>query len=323
MRLTRNTIAVPARRGLRRAWRLTRRVASDSGEDRVLGLAAEMAFFAVLSVFPGLLIAVGLLGVLDLIVGPDLATAAKRQVVTALGTVLTERGAAAVAAVESLFEQRRGELLTFATAGALVTLSGAFAVTVEALNLAYDVPEGRGWIRRRLLGLALGLATVVAVVLALAALVVGPFLGTGQQLADLVGLGPAFSAAWTVLRVPVVVVGLVLWAATLYHVAPNQRSRWRAALPGAVLTTVLWMVASIGLHLYLAVAAGTNPVIGAFGGGVIVMTWAYLLCLALLLGGELNAVLDARGDVAPGGTRTRHPRPRPRRRRPGPYLTDR
>lgn len=295
MGLTRHEVAVKPRRGLRRAWRLARQVASDSGADRVLGLAAEMAFFAVLSVFPGLLIAIGLLGVLDLLVGPDLATEAKRQVVTSLSTVLTDRGAAAVTAVESLFERRRGELLTFATAGALVTLSGAFAVTVEALNLAYDVPEGRGWIRRRLLGLALGLATVVAVVLALAALVVGPFLGTGQQLADLVGLGPVFSAAWTVLRVPVVVTGLILWAAALYRIAPNRRSSWRGALPGAVLTTVLWIVASIGLHLYLAVAAGTNPVIGAFGGGIIVMIWAYLLCLALLLGGELNAVLERRG----------------------------
>ena len=295
MRLARPAVATATRRRLRQAWRLTRRIASDSGEDRVLGLAAEMAFFAVLSVFPGLLIAIGLLGLLDVIIGPDLATAAKVQVVSVLEALLTERGAEAVAAIENLFERRRGELLTFATLGALVTLSGAFAVTVEALNLAYDVPEGRSWIRRRLLGLALGLTTVVAVVLALAALVVGPFLGTGQQLADLVGLGSVFSAIWTVLRLPVVVVGLVLWAAALYHFAPNQRSPWRAALPGAVLTTVLWVVASLGLHLYLAVAAGTNPVIGAFGGGVIVMMWAYLLCLALLLGGELNAVLERRG----------------------------
>jgi membrane protein len=294
MRLARPAVVMASRRRLRQAWRLTRRIASDSGEDRVLGLAAEMAFFAVLSVFPGLLIAVGLLGLLDLIVGPDLATQAKVQVVNVLEALLTERGADAVAAIENLFERRRGELLTFAALGALVTLSGAFAVIVEALNVAYDVPEGRGWIRRRLLGLALGLATVVAVVLALAALVVGPFLGTGQQLADLVGLGSVFSATWTVLRVPVVVVGLVAWAAALYHFAPNQRSSWRACLPGAVLTTVLWVIASLGLHVYLAVAAGTNPVIGAFGGGVIVMMWAYLLCLALLLGGELNAVLERR-----------------------------
>jgi hypothetical protein len=66
---------------------------------------------------------------------------------------------------------------------------------------------------------------------------------------------------------------------------------------------VLWIVASLGFHLYLTIAAGANPVIGAFGGGVIVMTWTYLLCLALLLGGEFNALLERRGRRRGLGTR--------------------
>jgi hypothetical protein len=81
-------------------------------------------------------------------------------------------------------------VITVATLGALVTLSGAFAVVVEALNLVYDTPEQRSWVRRRLLGLVLGVITPAAAVLALAALVVGPLLGTDQNLAELVGLGP-------------------------------------------------------------------------------------------------------------------------------------
>ena len=245
------------------------------------------------------MIAVGLLGVLDVVVGADVAAGAQRQVVAALDAVLTDRGAAAVASVEDLFEQRRGGLLTVATAGALVTLSGAFAVVVDALNLAYDTVERRSWIHRRLLGLLMGVATVVAAVLALAALVVGPFLGGGARIASLVGLGSAFSAAWDVLRLPAVLLGLVLWAAALFRFAPNRRRRpWRHSLPGAVLTAVLWIAASAGLRLYLTVAAGANPVLGAFGGGVIVMTWLYLLSLALLLGGEWNATLERAGDAS-------------------------
>lgn len=280
---------------LTRCWLLVRTVVAESGRDRVLGLAAEMAFFAVLGIFPGLLIATGLLGVLDVILGADVANQVKQQVVDALQATLTDQASAVVVSVENLFEQSRGRLLTVASLGALVTLSGAFAVVVGALNLAYDRAEERSWIRRRLLGLLVGVATLVAVVLALTVLVVGPFLGTGRELAQLVGLGPMFATTWMVLRVPTVVVGLVMWATTVLHVAPNRRSRWRDALPGAVLTTVLWIVASLGLHVYLAFAAGANPVIGAFGGGVIVMMWVYLLCLALLLGGELNAVLQRRG----------------------------
>ncbi|WP_219412617.1 YihY/virulence factor BrkB family protein [Pseudonocardia nigra] len=285
-----------ARRGiLRRLWTVVRRVAAESNEDRLLGLAAETAFFAVLSIFPGLLIAAGLLSVLDVFVGADLAAGAREQVVSALDLLLTEEASGAVASVEALFAESRGSLLTFATLGALVTLSGAFGVVINALNLAYDTAERRSWLRRRLLGLAMGVATMVAVVLALAVLVVGPFLGKGADLADLVGLGPVFTFAWDVLRVPVLFAGLVLWAAALFHFAPSDHPGWRACLPGALATAVLWIVASLGFHLYLAVVAGGNPVLGAFGGGVIVMTWVYLLSLGLLLGGELNATLARSG----------------------------
>jgi membrane protein len=254
----------------------------------------------VLGVFPALLIAAGLLGLLDVIVSADVAAGARRQVIAALDAVLTDEAAPVVASVENLFFQRRGRLLTVATLGALVTLSGAFAVVIDALNDAYGATEDRSWVRRRLLGLITGVATVAAIVGALAVLVVGPLLGRGEELAHLIGLSTAFSFTWNVLRLPTVAVGLVLWTATLLHYAPNRAGRWRDALPGAVLSAGLWCAASIGFHLYLTVAAAVNPLLGALGGGIIVMIWVYLLCLALLLGGELNAALFRRRRIRPG-----------------------
>lgn len=290
------TVGLWRKSRLPRAWAFLRTFIAEANNDRLLGLAAETAFFAVLGIFPGLLIAASLLSLLDVFVSVEVAAGAKDRVVTALDVVLTEEASGAVASVEGLFEESRGRLLTFATVGALVVLSGAFAVVIDALNLAYNTVERRSWIRRRLLGLIMGIGTMVAVVLALAVLVVGPFFGKGEDLADVVGLGAAFSFAWNVLRLPVLFVGLVLWATALFHYAPSRRTRWRDALPGAFMTAALWVVASFGFHFYLVLVAGRNPVLGAFGGGVIVMTWVYLLSLALLLGGELNATLDgARG----------------------------
>jgi membrane protein len=89
-------------------------------------------------------------------------------------------------------------------------------------------------------------------------------------------------------------VALVLWITTLFHVAPNREGGWREALPGALLTTGLWLVVTAGFHIYLALTADANPVLGAFGSGVIVMIWVYLLSVALLVGGELNAALVRR-----------------------------
>lgn len=284
------TVSHRARRRTR-ALAFGRTYLAEVQRDRLLGLAAETAFFAVIGIFPGLLVATSLLGLLGNVVGAEVAAGAQDRVVGALQLVLTERASETVSSVESLFEDQRGGLLSIATVGALVTLSGAFAVAAGALNIAYDATETRPWLRRRLLGLGLALGTLVLAVVALAVVVVGPLFGRGEQLADLVGLGSVFTFTWDVLRLPAMVLVLVLWAVTLFHVAPSRRTGWRYAVPGALVTTVLWLLASGGFRLYLDLIAGRNPVLGAFGGGVIVMTWVYLLSLALLLGGELNAVL--------------------------------
>jgi membrane protein len=278
----------------RRLLAFARSYVDEVLDDRLLGLGAETAFFAVLSIFPGLLVAGSLLGLLDAVLGADVANKAQERVLDALSLVLTDEASGVVQSVRSLFEDSRGGLLTFATVGALVSLSGAFAVAVNALNLAHDAAESRSWLRRRVVGLVMAVSTLVLAVLALAVLVVGPLLGRGERLAELVGLGAVFTFAWDVLRLPVMVAVLLLWATALLRYAPARRLRWRDALPGALAAAVLWLVATTGFRLYLAVAAAGNPVLGAFGGGAIVMTWVYLLSLSLLLGGELNAVLVQR-----------------------------
>jgi len=288
------TLARPHDRLRQRAWAFGRTFVREVDEDRLLGLSAETAFFAVLSIFPGLLVAVSLLGLLDVLLGVQVAQEAQDRVVDALSLVLTDAASDAVLAVEELFEQSRGGLLTFATVSALVTLSGGFAVAVNALNLAFDSAENRSWLQRRLLGLALATGSLVLLVLSLAAFVVGPLLGGGAEVADLVGLGDVFAFVWDVLRIPVLALVLVGWVTTLLHVAPCRRPTWRQSLPGALFTVGLWLVATAGFRVYVGVAAGGNPVLGAFGGGAIVMLWVYLLSLSLLLGGELNGVLAER-----------------------------
>ena len=280
------------RRG-RSAARLLGVLLREAQKDRILGLAAEIAFFAVVSLFPGLLIAASLLGFLDVVFGPDAATDIQARVVSALRLILTERASGTVEAVDAVFDGEYGGLLTFASIGALVSLSGAWAVVIGALNLAHDVAEQRSWLRRRLLGLVLALATLVVAVLTLTVVVIGPLLGRGDEVADLIGLGPAFTWTWSVLRLPLLFVAITCWLTVVLHRAPNVRIPWRTAVPGALLTASLWLLATGGFSLYLRLVGDRNPVLGAFGGGVIVMIWVYLLSLALLVGGELNAVLAA------------------------------
>jgi membrane protein len=281
-----------------RVRRLAGRVAAACQQDRVDGLAAEFAFFGVLSTFPGLLVVAALLGSLERLVGHDLASRSEALVLRALDQVLTSSAAGLRDAVRDLFARPSRGIAVLATATALVGLARAWAVAIHALDLAYQVEERRPWLRQRLLGLALALSSVLLVVLGLGMIVVDPLLGAGAELAGRVGLGELFAGAWGWLRWPLAFAALVAWAATVYHVAPGRTFRWREALPGAAAAAMLWLVASAGFSLYLRVAAGANRVLGTLGGALIGVLWLYLLALILLVGGELNGVLHR--DREPG-----------------------
>lgn len=261
--------------------------------DRMLGLAAETAFFAVLTLFPALLVATSVLGQLRLIIGQGNAQRVEESVLDFLDTVLTDAASPAVETVRGLFDSS-GSTLTVASVLALFSLATAFATLVNTVNITYDVPETRGWWRRRLLGLLLGAGTVLTGALAVTLLVVGPLFGRAEEVVSNVGLSSTYAVVWSWTRGPVAFLSLVVWATTMQHFAPALRSRWRYHLPGGLLTTVLWLAASYGLNVYVNTAVTTSPVFGALGGGLILMTWFYLLCASLLIGAELNAILLAR-----------------------------
>ena len=286
------------RRGLRGTIEVVRTMAHEWREDRVSGLAAEIAFFGVLSIFPGLLALAAGLGSLEAVVGQEVADETQRAVLDALRDNLGE-GSATVQAVSELFAEQRPSLLTIGLVIALLGLSRGFGAVIRALDVAYDVEERRLWLRRRLMAVGLALGSLLVAVLLLAVLVLGPLLGGGREVAEVVGLGEAFATGWTWFRWPVVLFAFIAWGTTLLHLAPNRRTAWRWNLPGAVLAAAVWITTSAGFRVYLGVTGDGNQVFGALGGSLILLFWLYLLGIGLVLGGELNAVLAARHNVDP------------------------
>lgn len=277
----------------RRAVRVLRAMAAEWSHDRIPDSAASVAFYAVLSLLPAFLALAAALGVLDSMVGGDVAEEVRREVLDFLRSILTDEAGGTIDAAEELFTERRPGLLTFSLLAALWTLSRSFAALVRALDLVYDLDDQRGWLEVRGTALALAIGSVAAGAVLLAVFVVGPLFGTGEEIAAEVGLGDQFAFFWDVVRIPLAVGVLVLWAALVFHIAPDHHTPWRWDIPGALLTTALWLVFSGGLRLYLEVAQAGNAVFGALGGALIVLLWFWLLSLATLLGGELNQVLLA------------------------------
>ena len=261
--------------------------------DRVLGLSAENAFMGVLTLFPSMLVLAAVLGQLGLLIGEGNAQRVENSVLKFLGKLLTSKANGAIDTAHDLF-QTGGNVLTLASALAVISVAMAFAGIINTVTIAYDVHDHRGWWHRRALGLVLGLGSLVTGAVIVTLVVVGPLFGRGVDIVTSIGLDQEYVFLWAYARWPIAFLSLVLWATTMFHVCPDRQDRWRLGLPGGLLTAVFWLAASVGFNLYLEVVVRSSPVLGALGGGLILMTWFYLLCLGLLAGAELNAVLLAR-----------------------------
>lgn len=274
-------------------WRLLVDVWRKSDRDRILGLAGENAFMGVLTLFPTLIVFAAVLGQLESFIGKDNTEQVKQSISDFLLRVLTSKAEDIDSTVRDLFSTS-GRTLTIALVIALASVAQAFASVINTITVAYEIRDHRGWWHRRFLGLLLGLGTIAAGSVMITAFVVGPLLGRADEVVARIGLSEEYAFIWEWIRYPVGFLALVAWATTLFHLCPDRQARWRSGLAGGLLTSVLWLGASQAFSTYLALVVPRSPVLGALGGGLILMTWFYLLFLALLIGAELNATIIAR-----------------------------
>lgn len=287
-----------ARLSPRALWGAALRFVGDLRREwsraRVGGLSAEIAFFGLLGLFPAVLVFAAALGYLDVVIGAGAATDIEQwlldRVVETFGSDNTLR-----ATIADLFDRSNAGVITVGVVVTLYASSRGFTAVVGALDVAYGHQHRRNWLSTRLMGFVLTLFTVVAAATVALMVVVGPLLGSADELAESLGAGALFTTAWVVFRWPVVFVVVVCWAASIYHFAPRRRTPWRADLPGAAVSTVWWLAVSAGFRVYLdAASSGMNAVFGLLGGALILLVWLYLLSMGLLVGAEINRVLNQR-----------------------------
>jgi membrane protein len=160
---------------------------------------------------------------------------------------------------------------------------------IEALNVAYDVPETRPYWHTRALAIGLTFLIGLLMVVALAVMIVGPQFGA--WLAGKVHLGPVFIAVWPYLRWGVSVAFTVIAVEVLYFVAPNVKQNFWRTLPGAAVAVVGWIGLSFLLGLYFRSVAHLNKTYGTLGAGIALFVWFYWTALIILIGGEFNSEL--------------------------------
>ena len=267
------------------SWReLARRTIADTLEDDCFGLAAQLAFYFFLSVFPALLFLVALLGYLP--------------IDTRLSTVLDDLETLLPPEILQFFEAQidaalaggQGGLLTIGVVGALWSSSSAVTAIITALNRAYDIDEWRPFWKRRIIAIVITAALAIFVVSAFAFVVGGADLAS--WVAGRLGFGTVLTAIWPFVQWALAVVLVVVAIDLVYYFAPNADTPFVWITPGALLATALWLVTSFGFKLYVANVSNYTAVQGTIGGVIVLLLWFYLSGFALLVGAELNAEID-------------------------------
>lgn len=266
-------------------WReLIKRTVKEIFADDVLSLAAQQAYYFFFALFPALLTVISLASffpienLMDEIVG-TLGRFAPPDVLQIIQEQLTK-----------ISEGNNGGLLTFAFLVTIWSSSGAMVSIITTLNAAYDITEGRSMIRVRLTSILLTIGMAFFVLIAMALVIVGPALA--ERVAVWMHLGPVFVMTWKILQWPVVFALVSAGIATIYYFAPDAEQDWIWLTPGAVLATALWLLASVGLKLYLAYFGNFNETYGTIGGVMVLMLWFYASGIAILIGAELNAEIE-------------------------------
>jgi len=245
-----------------------------------------LTYYAIQSIFPGLLVLVSVVGLL----GRSTTNAMLANIET-----LTPGPAREIlhGAVNNLQRSRgtAGVLAVVGVVAALWSASGYISAFMRAANAIYDVPEGRPvW---KTLPVRLGLTVVTGTLLAASALAI---VFTGRLAASIgrvFGIGGAAVTVWDIVKWPVIVIRIALMIAILYRAAPNARqSGFRWITPGSLLAVLLWLVASGAFALYVANFASYNKTYGTLGGVIAFLVWLWITNLVLLLGAELDAEME-------------------------------
>ncbi len=263
---------------------LCKYVLEECERDDIFGRAAQLAYYFLFSLFPMLLFLAALLAFLPI---PNLLD----SLLDYLSSVLPSEAFRLVSgtAIEVISHQRFG-LLSLGLLITLWTSSSAMVAVIHTLNIAYNVPESRPWWRQRILAIALTVGLAIFTIIALTIIFFGGQIG--ERIALSFGYLSAFHIFWNIAQWPLLI-GFVLFGLDLvYFFAPNMRMRWRWITPGAVFALVCWVTISYGLRYYIARFTNYDATYGSIGGVMILMLWLYLTGLLMLLGGEINSVIE-------------------------------
>lgn len=258
---------------------LARKIMREASEDDAFDRAAGLAFYFMLAFFPLLIFLISVLGLMP---------SAQDKLIDYL-TKATPPEAKELLRdwMRGVEDKTTGGLLSLSLLVSLWAASNGMNALMRALNVAYEVEEGRPWWKARLVAIGLVLALAIFVIGGALLIIFGDALAAA--LAGSFGLGEVFTAVWPYVDYLFGLALLVVGIGVIYHFAPNTRQNWRRHAPGAVFAVVAMAISSFLFSIYLGYAPSYSATYGSLGAVIVLMLWLYILGLAIFLGGEINS----------------------------------
>lgn len=248
-------------------------------EHDVSGMAAQLAFFFLLSVFPLLIFLSTLVPFFPI---------TEDYIITYLSEYVPEESMLVISSQLDRIMTSSGTLLSVGIIGTLWTASNALNGITKAFNVAYDIVDTRKFFFTRLLSMVLTIGMIFVFILALLLPVFGKQIGI--YIFSYIGVSEAFLDIWDTIRWVLSTLVLFLMFLILYRVFPSMKLKRRMVLPGALFATAGWNIGSFGFSYYVNNFGNYSNTYGSLGGIIVLMLWFYMLAFVIILGGEINAI---------------------------------
>ncbi len=255
-------------------------------EDNITGLAAQLAYYFLLSIFPFLIFMITLIGYTPLKT-EDVLGLIKQYAPGVNLQIITQN-------IRSVLEQRNTGLLSFGIIAAVWSASNALSAMMNALDRAYKVEGKRSFLKARSVAVGLTFIMMFVILVALLLPVFGHWIG--MLIFSLLEISATFLVFWEFFRWFVSFCVIILVFMIIYYFAPNKRLKIKEVTVGAIFTTVGWQAVSYAFSYYVNNFGNFSATYGSLGGIIILMVWFYLTALIIILGGELNAALHKSGE---------------------------
>lgn len=266
-----------------------KQVFQEAGDDHISAFAGSLTYSGIFAMFPFFIFLISLLGLVG----------AQNLVKTLLDQAAKTMPPAAVTLIRDqilpIVQSNASGAFTFsAIVSILIALwgiSGGFSAIMSAMNVMYGVKDARPFWKKRVIAVLISLAVVALLITALVLVVFGPDIASAIA-RHVPALGRAFVVLWTIVQWPVLLVFVLLAFALIYYFAPDAEQRFRFISPGAVVAVIGWLIFSLLFRFYVQAFGSYNKTYGALAGFALLMLYTFWSSYILLLGAEMNQVIE-------------------------------